>query len=75
MDSVRLVDSEKAALRATKEVKGGSHTAAMTVGIVATGTHHLASRATFSIDAWEGDHYPQGNRNSKLSLTAISLWT
>jgi hypothetical protein len=37
MDSVRLSDGEKAALRATKEVKGGSHTAAMTVGIVATG--------------------------------------
>lgn len=37
MDSVRLGDGEKAALRATKEVKGGSHTGAMTAGIVATG--------------------------------------
>jgi hypothetical protein len=37
MDSVRLVDGEKAALRATKEVKGGGHTGAMTAGIVATG--------------------------------------
>jgi len=37
MDSVRLVDGEKAALRATKEVKGGGHVGAMTVGIVATG--------------------------------------
>ena len=37
MDSVRLVDREKAALRATKEVKGDGHTGAMTAGIVATG--------------------------------------
>jgi PEGA domain len=37
MDSVRLVDGEKAALRATKEVRGGGHTGAMTAGIVATG--------------------------------------
>jgi hypothetical protein len=37
MDSVRLSDGEKASLRATKEVKGGDHKAAMTVGIVASG--------------------------------------
>jgi hypothetical protein len=37
MDSVRLVDSEKAALRATKEVQGGGHTGGMTAGIVVTG--------------------------------------
>jgi hypothetical protein len=37
MDSVRLADGEKAALRATKQAQGGSHTAAMTAGIVATG--------------------------------------
>ncbi|MGA7624535.1 MAG: PEGA domain-containing protein [Candidatus Acidiferrales bacterium] len=37
MDSVRLTDGEKAALRATKEVKGGGHTGGMTAGIVATG--------------------------------------
>jgi hypothetical protein len=36
IDNVRLVDSEKAALRAVKEVKGGGHTGAMTGGIVAT---------------------------------------
>jgi hypothetical protein len=36
MDSVRLVDGEKAALRATKEAQGGGHVGAMTVGIVAT---------------------------------------
>jgi PEGA domain len=37
MDSVRLADGEKAALRATQEAKGGGHTGAMTAGIVATG--------------------------------------
>jgi hypothetical protein len=37
IDSVRLVSGEKAALRAVKEVKGGSHTGAMTGAMVATG--------------------------------------
>jgi hypothetical protein len=37
MDSVRLVDGERAALRATKEARGGGHVGAMTVGIVASG--------------------------------------
>jgi hypothetical protein len=36
IDYVKLVDGEKAALRAVKEVKGGGHTGAMTGGIVAT---------------------------------------
>src|SRR5216683_1216333 len=36
IDSVRLVDGEKAALRAVKEVKGGGHTGAMTGAIVGT---------------------------------------
>jgi hypothetical protein len=37
LDYVRLADKEKAAVRAVKDVKGGSHTTGMTVGIVATG--------------------------------------
>lgn len=36
IDSVRLVSGEKAALRAVKEAKGGSHTGAMTGAIVAS---------------------------------------
>jgi len=36
IDSVRLADGEKAALRAVRETKGGGHTGAMTGGIVAT---------------------------------------
>jgi hypothetical protein len=37
IDSVRLVDGEKIALRAVKDVKGGGHTGAMTGAMVATG--------------------------------------
>jgi PDZ domain/PEGA domain len=36
LDFVRLADNEKAPIRAVKEGKGGSHTAGMTIGIVAT---------------------------------------
>jgi len=34
---VRLVDGERVALRASKEVKGGSHAGVMTAGIIASG--------------------------------------
>jgi hypothetical protein len=37
MDAVRLADGERAALRATKEVKGGGHQGVMTAGIIASG--------------------------------------
>jgi hypothetical protein len=36
LDFVRLGDNEKAPIRAVKQGKGGSHTAGMTIGIVAT---------------------------------------
>ena len=36
LDYVRLGDTEKAAIRAVKDAKGGSHTVGMTAGIVAT---------------------------------------
>jgi hypothetical protein len=36
IDSVRLVDGEKVALRAVKDAKGGGHVGAMTTAIVAT---------------------------------------
>ena len=36
IDTVRLVDGEKVALRAVKEAKGGGHTGAMTAAIVGT---------------------------------------
>jgi TonB family protein len=37
LDYVRLADTDKAAIRAVKDAKGGSHVAGMTAGIVATG--------------------------------------
>jgi hypothetical protein len=37
LDYVRLANKDKAAVRAVKDAKGGSHTVGMTVGIVATG--------------------------------------
>lgn len=37
MDAVRLVDGERASLRATKEVRGGSRASLIAVGIVASG--------------------------------------
>lgn len=37
LDYVRLADKEKTPVRAVKDAKGGSHTAGMTIGIVATG--------------------------------------
>jgi hypothetical protein len=37
LDYVRLADTQKAAVRAVKDAKGGSHTVGMTAGIVATG--------------------------------------
>lgn len=37
LDTVKLVDGERAALRATKEVKGKGHAGAMTAGIIASG--------------------------------------
>jgi PEGA domain len=36
VDSVRLIDGEKAALAATQNAKGGGHTGAMTAGMVGT---------------------------------------
>lgn len=37
LDYVRLADTDKAAIRAVKDAKGGSHVFGMTAGIVATG--------------------------------------
>jgi antitoxin (DNA-binding transcriptional repressor) of toxin-antitoxin stability system len=37
VDSVRLADGDKAAIRATKEALGGSHTGRMAAGMVVTG--------------------------------------
>ena len=47
IDYVKLVTGEKAALRAIKEVQGGSHTVGMTAGIVATSLVFFPAAAFF----------------------------
>jgi hypothetical protein len=47
VDYVKLLDSEKAALRAVKGGKGGNHIAVMTAGIVATGLLFFPSAPSF----------------------------
>lgn len=47
LDYVRLVDNEKAPVRAVKDQKGGSHVAGMTVGIVATGSSSFPQHLCF----------------------------
>jgi len=60
MDSVRLVDGEKAALRATKAGKGGGHTGAMTAGIVATGLLFFPAAPFFLFMKGKDITFPKG---------------
>jgi len=60
MDSVRLTDGEKAALRATKEGKGGGHTGAMTIGIVATGLLFFPAAPFFLFMHGKDITFPKG---------------
>jgi hypothetical protein len=60
MDSVRLADGEKAALRATQEAKGGGHTGAMTAGIVATGLIFFPAAPFFLFMHGKDITIPQG---------------
>jgi hypothetical protein len=60
MDSVRLTDGEKAALRATKEGKGGGHTGAMTAGIVATGLLFFPAAPFFLFMHGKDITFPKG---------------
>jgi len=76
MDSVRLVDGEKAALRATKEVHGGGHTGAMTAGIVATGLIFFPAAPFFLFMHGKDISIPKGtevptfvNGNCELDLS------
>jgi hypothetical protein len=60
MDSVRLADGEKAALRATKEGKGGGHVGAMTIGIVATGLLFFPAAPFFLFMHGKDITFPKG---------------
>lgn len=60
IDSVRLVDGEKAALRAVKESSGGGHTGAMTGGIVATSIIFFPAAPLFLFMHGKDITIPQG---------------
>jgi hypothetical protein len=62
IDSVQLVDGEKATLRAVKESQGGSHTGIMAGGHGCDQLDRLASGPSLSPHAWEGCHHPQRDR-------------
>jgi len=76
MDSVRLTDGEKAALRATKGGNGGGHTGAMTAGIVATAIICIVCAPLFLLMHGKDLTIPKGteiptfvNGNMPLDLT------
>lgn len=60
MDSVRLVDGEKAALRAVKEGKGGGHAGGMTVGIVAAAVVFWPAAPLFLLMHGKDITFPKG---------------
>jgi hypothetical protein len=75
IDYAKLVDSEKAPLRAVKEVKGGGHTAAMTGGIVATSLVFFPAAPFFLFMHGKDISIPKGteitayvNRDMKLDI-------
>ncbi len=60
MDSVRLVDGQKAALRAVKEGKGGGHAGGMTVGIVAAAVIFWPAAPLFLLMHGKDITFPKG---------------
>lgn len=60
LDSVRMVDGEKVALRAVKDAKGGSHTGAMTIGIVAGALVFLPAAPLFLLMHGKDITIPKG---------------
>lgn len=60
MDSVRLVDGQKAALRAVKDGKGGGHTGGMTIGIVAAAVVFWPAAPLFLLMHGKDITFPKG---------------
>ena len=60
MDSVRLVDGQKAALRAVKDGKGGGHTGGMAVGIVAAAIVFWPAAPLFLLMHGKDISFPKG---------------
>ncbi len=75
LDSVRLVSGEKAALRATKETKGGGKTGAMTGGIIASSILFFPAAPFFLLMKGKDIAIPKGTEvtayvNGNISLDA-----
>jgi PEGA domain len=60
LDSVRMVDGEKVALRAVKDAKGGGHTTGMTIGIVAGALVFLPAAPLFLLMHGKDISIPKG---------------
>jgi PEGA domain len=80
IDYVRLIDNEKAALRAVSENKGGGHTGAMTGGIVATSLIFFPAAPFFLFMHGKDISIPKGteitayvNGDMKLDLAKFEL--
>jgi hypothetical protein len=82
IDYVKLVSSEKAPLRAVKELKGGGHTGVMTAGIVATGIVFFPAAPFFLFMHGKDITIPKGteitayvNGDMKLDITKFQQAT
>jgi hypothetical protein len=82
VDSVKLVDGDKAALRAVQGGKGGGHTGAMTMGIVATGVIFFPAAPLFLFMHGKDITIPKGaevtayiNGDMKLDLAKFQQST
>lgn len=80
IDYVKLVTGDKAALRAVKEVQGGSHTVGMTAGIVATSLVFFPAAPFFLFMHGKDISIPKGteitayvNGDMKLDLAKFQL--
>ena len=73
IDSVRLTDGEKAALRAVKEVKGGGHTGAMTGAMVATSVVFFPAAPLFLFMHGKDITIPKGTEITAYTNGDISL--
>jgi hypothetical protein len=81
VDYVKLVDGERAALRAVKDVKGGGHTSAMTGAIVATSLVFFPAAPLFLFVKGKGITIPKGTEvtafvsgNMPLKMANFRVW-
>lgn len=73
IDSVRLKDGEKVALRAVKENKGGGHVGAMTGAMVATGIVFFPAAPLFLFMHGKDINIPKGTEITAYTMGNIPL--